>query len=138
MSKFDNVLNKYITEGSPIISTVADQNAVATAPPAVQTATAKIANAALGTPQNDAEKVFHVLATNPKINNIEDAFKEAKVDPQKTTELMVGYGLNPIGSKPQQPKTETPTPSTTQNPATTSSGNPTTDQGIEDQGSVGY
>jgi hypothetical protein len=134
MNKFDNVLNKYIIEGSPIISTVTDQNAVATAPAAVQTATAKIAEAAMGAPRNDVEKVFHVLATNPKINHIEDAFKEAKVDPTKTAELMVGYGLNPIGGNPQQPKTETPTANTTQNPASTAD----TPQGSNTGESNGY
>ena len=59
----------------------------------------------MGQPKTDGEKVLHVLATNPDINHIEDAYTKAGVTPDSAQKDLMKMGLNTIGNNQQKPAT---------------------------------
>jgi len=91
MSKFDSILENYLTEADSLdpntLNVVADE----------------IKNE--GQPRNDGEKVLHVLATNPDINHIEDAYTKAGVSPESAQKDLIKMGINPVGNNQQKPET---------------------------------
>jgi hypothetical protein len=117
MSKFDNVLNKYITEAgtSPIQISPPDQTAIQKAPKPVQNATAKIAQAVMGAPNSEGDKALHYLATNPDCKTIEDAIQKSNANPDTAKKDLLGYGINIQGNQ-TTPET---TPTTEKKPTTT-------------------
>jgi hypothetical protein len=143
-NRFHSIIDSYLKEaGENIQISPQDQSQIQKAEqtgPASQ-ALGKITNALVGQPRNDGEKVLHTLATNPNINKIEDAYKEAKVSPESALPFLIKMGLNPATNNnqqqanaqkqtntPQQKTTPATSASTPNTSTTTNSTTPTTQQ----------
>jgi hypothetical protein len=112
MSKFDSILKNYLTENDSVNPAAVADQIKNLKPEEVK----DIGNAFLGQPRNDGEKVLHVLATNPDINHIEDAYTKAGVTPDSAQKDLMKMGLNTIGNNPQKTPQVTPAPSAQQSP----------------------
>jgi hypothetical protein len=136
-NRFHSIIDSYLKEaGENIQISSQDQSQIQKAEqtgPASQ-ALGKITNALVGQPRNDGEKVLHILATNPNINKIEDAYKEAKVSPESALPFLIKMGLNPAANNnqqqtnTQQQKSTPTTQASTPNATTTNTTTQTTSQ----------
>lgn len=139
MSKFNKVLNHYLKE---------QENGATRAVTSPQF-TQVVANVEKQAgPQADTIKALgatlmgdkHVQDFNKLLDPNNHDFKSVDDFLNKHQDLAPRFAelglIQPKNNQPQ--KNENPTKNTTQNPSSMSSGNPTTDQGQENEGSAGY
>jgi hypothetical protein len=97
-TKFDNIITNYLLEQD-------------LSPEQAQNVATKVQQELSGQDQhelNPAEKVLNVLANDPSVTHIEDAYKKAGVNPTDAEKLFPSMGIN-IALKQQDQKPATST-----------------------------